>query len=516
MSLICLACGHRTSDSHPEDLGGTAPDTHAFAASDRTALEEIELEIARLENRSTLHKSALVERRNEIQARLAAVVYPVLSLPTEITSHIFVECLPNDTGFSPSKACAPLLLMQVCRRWREIAVSTSELWSSLDIACWDPTTDPQGLQLGFETWFSRAGARPLSLTLQHRKTESRLADGLWIPQDVSSAKPLDISLILPRLFRLSMKLAQTECQQLISPNTPLPLLQSLHGHFSETEVEAFLQNAPALTALSWVRRSTGELDFSRFPVNGLTKLDINTNPNLSSAEFIGILQNFPMLADLACNVYPLDRDGHLPPLIVPNLLSLRLGQRFRYNVPMPPIYALELITLPALSRFECSLSLDPSITAPFLERSSCDIRELRCEIPKGNVFHAWSQIGVFRSVETLNVTVAIDIAHLLYALDIDLKPRNYNLILPKLRHITIEYHGNAARRIPIDYGELIEIVHRRREDADTATLKSFHLTIDESTEWKWCPGTIYAAELRRLISGGLAFTIRAPCGIWPE
>ncbi|KAJ7108306.1 hypothetical protein C8R44DRAFT_531522, partial [Mycena epipterygia] len=55
-------------------------------------------------------------------------VYPALTLPNEITSQIFVACLPEDGRVTPSPHTAPLLLAQICRHWRNIATSTCELW----------------------------------------------------------------------------------------------------------------------------------------------------------------------------------------------------------------------------------------------------------------------------------------------------------------------------------------------------------------------------------------------------
>ncbi|KAJ6451765.1 hypothetical protein C8R45DRAFT_770126, partial [Mycena sanguinolenta] len=88
----------------------------------------IEIEIARLKTYSTHYISALEGQKEDVELRLQAVVYPILSLPTEITGRIFVECLPNSGAQRFSRKHAPLLLMQVCRRWKDIAVSLSELW----------------------------------------------------------------------------------------------------------------------------------------------------------------------------------------------------------------------------------------------------------------------------------------------------------------------------------------------------------------------------------------------------
>ncbi|KAJ6630351.1 hypothetical protein B0H10DRAFT_1649973, partial [Mycena sp. CBHHK59/15] len=56
-------------------------------------------------------------------------VYPILTLPLEITSEIFSHCLPpNILMVEPSTSAAPLLLTEICRTWRTIALSTPGLW----------------------------------------------------------------------------------------------------------------------------------------------------------------------------------------------------------------------------------------------------------------------------------------------------------------------------------------------------------------------------------------------------
>ncbi|KAJ7719145.1 hypothetical protein B0H16DRAFT_1255598, partial [Mycena metata] len=52
----------------------------------------------------------------------------VSTIPVEIISQIFLECLPADGRVRPSPHRAPLLLAQICRRWREIALGTGQLW----------------------------------------------------------------------------------------------------------------------------------------------------------------------------------------------------------------------------------------------------------------------------------------------------------------------------------------------------------------------------------------------------
>ncbi|KAJ7108128.1 hypothetical protein C8R44DRAFT_585533, partial [Mycena epipterygia] len=54
--------------------------------------------------------------------------YPVITLPNEMTSRIFLYCIPTQSAEHHSIHTAPLLLIQICRHWRDIALSTSELW----------------------------------------------------------------------------------------------------------------------------------------------------------------------------------------------------------------------------------------------------------------------------------------------------------------------------------------------------------------------------------------------------
>ncbi|KAG2352740.1 hypothetical protein BDR07DRAFT_1223717, partial [Suillus spraguei] len=71
--------------------------------------------------------SNLAEKKDKItqsmnsHKRLASALS---RLPTEILSHIFMYCLPEDKYLSPASKLAPVLLTRICRRWRDVAVST--------------------------------------------------------------------------------------------------------------------------------------------------------------------------------------------------------------------------------------------------------------------------------------------------------------------------------------------------------------------------------------------------------
>ncbi|KAJ7875737.1 hypothetical protein B0H14DRAFT_2267486, partial [Mycena olivaceomarginata] len=72
--------------------------------------------------------AALEAKRRDLKMDLGQIVYPVLTLPPEITTRIFVESLPSHARVRPSPVTAPLLLAQICGDWRRIALSSCELW----------------------------------------------------------------------------------------------------------------------------------------------------------------------------------------------------------------------------------------------------------------------------------------------------------------------------------------------------------------------------------------------------
>ncbi|KAJ7097111.1 hypothetical protein B0H15DRAFT_928505 [Mycena belliarum] len=71
----------------------------------------------------------------ETRLHMDNAVYPVLTLPPEITCEIFLQCVESEeTSRSRlSPAFAPLLLIQICRSWRLIALAAPPLWNSVGL-----------------------------------------------------------------------------------------------------------------------------------------------------------------------------------------------------------------------------------------------------------------------------------------------------------------------------------------------------------------------------------------------
>ncbi|KAF8205653.1 hypothetical protein K438DRAFT_1818205 [Mycena galopus ATCC 62051] len=101
--------------------------------------------------------------------RYAPISRRVLALPLEILAEIFSYCVP-DEFITPSLTTAPLVLCGLCRQWREVAISTPELWSSL-VLDMELAAEAEGYVDLYRTWLSRARRSPLSLHLQVEKRD---------------------------------------------------------------------------------------------------------------------------------------------------------------------------------------------------------------------------------------------------------------------------------------------------------------------------------------------------------
>ncbi|KAJ6544684.1 hypothetical protein DFH09DRAFT_1088549, partial [Mycena vulgaris] len=124
-------------------------------------LEELD---AAIETQQQVLKT-LESNRTAVRRQLNGLRDPVARLPLEISSEIFIDCLPNPPDH-PNPTTAPLLLLNICSSWTNVALSTTALWASLTL---DLANDPKGTTEQYRVlvsgWLGRAQGRPLSLSL---------------------------------------------------------------------------------------------------------------------------------------------------------------------------------------------------------------------------------------------------------------------------------------------------------------------------------------------------------------
>ncbi|KAJ7457953.1 hypothetical protein B0H11DRAFT_2062038 [Mycena galericulata] len=85
---------------------------------------------------------------------------PVARLPFEIASEIFVQCIPSRP--KPGANHIPMVLLNICRAWTAIALSTPQLWNSIHVVF----PRPEGFTGLLEAWLQRARNRSLSISLR--------------------------------------------------------------------------------------------------------------------------------------------------------------------------------------------------------------------------------------------------------------------------------------------------------------------------------------------------------------
>ncbi|KAJ7741179.1 hypothetical protein DFH07DRAFT_981741 [Mycena maculata] len=110
--------------------------TKSARAAARERITELDAEIESLQR---LLEARLFER-DKHQAELDTYIYPVLTLPPEITSEIFTHFLPA------------------------AALSPPTLWNAIELHIDDPKLNEYQLPL-LETWLTRSGGCPLSIAL---------------------------------------------------------------------------------------------------------------------------------------------------------------------------------------------------------------------------------------------------------------------------------------------------------------------------------------------------------------
>ncbi|KAJ7696096.1 hypothetical protein B0H17DRAFT_1178135 [Mycena rosella] len=140
-------------------------------------LAELRARLAALDGiilRQQLLLDQLQTDKRAVQNELQSFAYPVLTLPPEITSEIFLHSLPDEPE-PPHQMCAPLLLRRVCKAWEAISTSTPALWATLSLDGDRLQIDnSQRFQTIVKTWLDRAGSCPLTLIFRGQMGETSL------------------------------------------------------------------------------------------------------------------------------------------------------------------------------------------------------------------------------------------------------------------------------------------------------------------------------------------------------
>ncbi|KAJ7138757.1 hypothetical protein C8R43DRAFT_842773, partial [Mycena crocata] len=217
------------------------------------------------------------EERAAIQLEIDSFIYPILTIPSEISAEIFLWAVNHGYRLHPTRA--PLSLLQVCKVWRALALSLPALWDTISEIGLARALS-QGMENFITTWFSRAQTRPLSLNLTSGSEEETPHLHSVISQHAS------------RLQNLVLLISSGSFPNLASIQ-PFPLLRDLGLHCvggmvnPQTPMLLF-DGAPLLRTLSLgIAPSTLLMPWSQ-----LTKFSAS---EISLQECLGVL---PLLTSL--------------------------------------------------------------------------------------------------------------------------------------------------------------------------------------------------------------------------
>ncbi|KAJ7629771.1 hypothetical protein DFH06DRAFT_709907 [Mycena polygramma] len=321
----------------------------AMLEADRARVAELELEILQLESSI----SQLRRAQSQVQQRLHSYKYPVLTLPGELVSEIFVHVLPPRPDF-PQLAglLSPTPLTQICRKWREIALGTPRLWSAL--SSFDYDQDEWELRI-FKLWLKRSGSSPLSIRVDTER--------MW-------GKKKLVAAVLPHRARcqyLTIDLEAVDLRRIL--DAPMPLLRHLELMVNQDPLHGI-----AVTGSPLLRSVTLNCVAALRVILPWTQLTSLTLRAMYSSECVPILVQTHNLVHCKLNVF----FSNFEPQAI--MLSHLESLVFVHPGGPPAAELFESFVVPALRILEVPqsyLAPDPfdSLSA-FISKSGCTLQEL--------------------------------------------------------------------------------------------------------------------------------------------
>ncbi|KAJ7659406.1 hypothetical protein B0H17DRAFT_1337557 [Mycena rosella] len=102
----------------------------------------------------------LEHSRSALQRQLNALCDPVAQLPLEISGEIFMQCVPIRPQLGAHHA--PMVFLNICNAWTNIAISTPGLWTAIHIEFLNAEAFSELLEI----WLIRARNHSLSISLR--------------------------------------------------------------------------------------------------------------------------------------------------------------------------------------------------------------------------------------------------------------------------------------------------------------------------------------------------------------
>ncbi|KAL0574816.1 hypothetical protein V5O48_007153 [Marasmius crinis-equi] len=344
-----------------------------------------------------------------------ALLSPVQRMPPEIMTEIFTRCAQKS---DLSREMPGIIsASRVCGRWRELALSTPSVWSSITISIERKAMNDDDDSDSFHI------RRNTKIFLERSKTSRLAVDLSWLPSRFDEKEVAYVCNALrrnaSRIHELNLKLTAAVSQHpsLQVLRTSFPALRRLRfvvcrtvlaGNVNITDMDLF-SGAPALRAVELGSQGTFALNKLNLPWQQLESLELSNWPRVAeSLSSLSMCSNLRRVAltglDLFQRLGEPEYSGG--PVVLPSLQYLSLSSENEGRISQ----VLEHITLPNLQSVEIKCD-DPHFwqewaLASFrdlLARSRCTITSLELRSTRISDHHAISLLHSLHDLLSLRI-----------------------------------------------------------------------------------------------------------------
>jgi hypothetical protein len=390
MAVLCSRCKGVKPEDQPISCvafeGGPCSPCKERAAI-RQQIKWLEEEITKLK-----------AKYNTVGTTMNAVHDPFIhKLPPEIGSRILCLSLPTlNNGMRDAKAihglwsikrewAAPLKLGFVCRKWRQLAWATPNLWTTLYIGITSSTTCSIAELLPdfLHEWLGRSGVLPLTVYFVHDNDYSDSSYDEFPAELITRTRALEVATGLVDILNLHCGRWRN-----LYLNANADIFKRFSSSIAPKQLDGLELAAPIVRkfpfpTLEFMMESElnpTHLKLTDFP---LTSLNVRwgsiTHATLTglSDDGLDFLRQASSLEYYCADMYELPEISVQNPILHPRLRSLELST-FHFE----PHYILDLINLPSLEEWTQNMNgirLPVAAMLSFLERSGCRIKTLNLD-----------------------------------------------------------------------------------------------------------------------------------------
>ena len=401
----------------------------------------------------------------------------IRNVPNEVVGLIFSFChdpapvLPGRNMVFPSQRFCMLTLGAVCKRWREIAWATPELWTLLRMPDIPDSADSSfsvQAELAKE-WLGRSANLPLHISLETQ---------------VCSRNPKFNPHVGKLIESINSYSRRWQCLEIWIPKMYLPLFQNIPSETAPNEPERLQHlRLDGFRLASKTRVAfNADGDFLKPTKVTLGPLSVRllridwgnvTSLNCSSLfmdEFLELIRLAPKVTDFAVGI----REGHdnhlipLAPLIHSQLRKLTI----KHGHDISPDVLFSNLTSPLLESLSYEMTgewtMQAHILIGFFVRSHAPLRHLslaRALMRSQDLEELLMGLPLLEDLEILFDNKAACLNFLLIRLARGLPPRHTDSspFLPQLRSLKYQYYGSQTLRldyIPSIFGKDVNFSDR--------------------------------------------------------